>query len=175
MHPPPSDKPLLQLFWLLILAIPISCVAWTVTHEDVFLEPREWCQRMSKTCRSAAARKFFYVFTCEYCFSHWITLLFLILTRFRLLLDDWRGYVLSLFALVWLANLYMSLYGRLRVDIRSERAEADVKETEVEMLETEVEKLKGELNATRQDGADACPTGLVAPADTTATQPPPRA
>ena len=32
-----------QLFWLFVLAIPIASVAWTVTHEEVFREPREWC------------------------------------------------------------------------------------------------------------------------------------
>ena len=28
----------LQLIWLFILAIPIACVAWTVTHEEIFAE-----------------------------------------------------------------------------------------------------------------------------------------
>ena len=163
MIPPSAGQPLLQLFWLFVLAIPISCIAWTVTHEEVFREPREYCHRMSQACRSVAARKFFYLFTCEYCFSHWVTVFFLFLTRFRLLLDDWRGYVISLFAVVWLANIYMSLYGRLRVDIRSERAEADVKETEVEKLETEVEKLKTEVIAAKVNGQTACPTGLTSP------------
>jgi hypothetical protein len=140
MHPPDSSRPGWQLFWLFVLAIPIACVAWTVTHEDVFREPREYCVRMSKTCRRLWQRKFFYVFTCEYCFSHWVTLLFLVLTRFRLLLDDWRGYVLSLFALVWVANFYMGLQARLRVDIRSERAAADVKEAEKVIKQAEKEQ-----------------------------------
>ena len=163
MHPPDSTQPLFQLFWLFILAIPISCVAWTVTHEEVFREPREYCKRMSRECRSASARKFFYLFTCEYCFSHYVTLFFLVVTRFRLLLDDWRGYLLSLFALVWVANMFMSLYGRLRVDIRSERAEADVKEKEQKKIETEVEKLKTEVEIAKVNGPTACPTGLIAP------------
>ena len=50
----------------------------------------------------------FYIFTCEYCFSHYVTILFLLLTNFRLLYDDWRGYVVSGFSLVWVANHYMS-------------------------------------------------------------------
>jgi hypothetical protein len=141
-------------------------VAWTVTHEEVFREPREYCRRMSSDCRSAAARKFFYLFTCEYCFSHYVTLFFLGLTGFQLLLDDWRGYLLSFFALVWVANLYMSLYGRLRVDIRAERAEADVKEKQQTKIETEVEKLKTEVETAKANGAAACPTGLVGPIET---------
>jgi hypothetical protein len=29
-------------------------------------------------------------FTCEYCFSHWVTLALMVMTGHRLLLDDWR-------------------------------------------------------------------------------------
>ena len=140
-----------QLVWLFVLAIPVSCVAWTVTHEEVFREPREYCQRKSQACRSLAARKFFYLFTCEYCFSHWITVLFLVLTGYKLLLPDWRGYVLSLFSIVWVANLYMSAYARLRVDIRSERAEATTKEKQAQKIEKEIEIVKGELENANGD------------------------
>lgn len=77
-----------QVIWLFVLAIPIACVAWTVTHEEIFREPREYCRDCSQSCPQWYRRKFFYVFTCEYCFSHSVTLLLLVLTRFRLLLDD---------------------------------------------------------------------------------------
>src|SRR6478609_7908745 len=40
MNPPDGNHIWAQVAWLLILAIPISCVAWTVTHEEVFREPR---------------------------------------------------------------------------------------------------------------------------------------
>jgi len=140
MHPPTSEHVWQQVVWLFVLAIPVGCLAWTVTHEEVFREPREYCRRCSKSCQNAAARKFFYLFTCEYCFSHYVTALFLVITRFRLLLDDWRGYLLSFFATVFLANIYMSLYSRLRVDIRSERAAADLKETERKERELAVEQ-----------------------------------
>ena len=110
--------PLLQLF---ILAIPIACIAWTVTHEEVFREPREWCQRRSQTCVRLPERKFFYLFTCEYCFSHWVTAFFLMITRYTLLFDGWRGYLIAGFSLVWLANVYMSFFGRLRLQIREDR------------------------------------------------------
>jgi hypothetical protein len=88
--------------------------------------------RKSKDCRRWYQRKFFYLFTCEYCFSHYVTAFFLFVTRYKLLYDDWRGYLLSLFALVWVANQYMSLYNRLRLDIKSERIEAEIKETVAE-------------------------------------------
>jgi hypothetical protein len=118
----------LQIVTLFLLAIPVACVAWTVTHEEVFREPREFCVRRSEACRRWYERKFFYLFTCEYCFSHYVTAVFLFITRYKLLYEDWRGYLLALFALVWVANQYMSLYNRLRLDIKSERIETKIKE-----------------------------------------------
>jgi hypothetical protein len=126
-----------QIFWLLTLAIPIACIARTVVFEEIFKEPREWCQDKSETCRSLLQRKFFYLFTCEYCFSHYIAIFFLFLTRFKLLIDDWRGYVLSLFALVLVANCYLNLYSRLRVDITQAKVETKKMEKEVEDRELE--------------------------------------
>lgn len=119
-----------QVALLFVLALPIACVAWTVTHEEVFREPREYCIRRSKTCRHILQRKFFYLFTCEYCFSHYVTALALFITRYQLVYADWRGYVLAGFALVWIANVYMSLFGRLRLDIREERLEIEMQEYE---------------------------------------------
>jgi hypothetical protein len=119
-----------QVAVLFVLALPIACVAWTVTHEDIFREPREYCIRNSKACKTLFERKFFYLFTCEYCFSHWVTALALFMTRYTLLFSGWRGYVIAEFALVWIANLYMSLFGRLRLDIREERLEIEMQETE---------------------------------------------
>src|SRR6201992_210370 len=107
----------LQIVWLLVLALPIACVAWTVTHEEVFREPREYCVKRSQTCRKLVERKFFYLFTCEYCFSHYITLFFMLLTGYHLLFIDWRGYVIAFFSLVFVANAYLNLYSRLRIDI----------------------------------------------------------
>ena len=119
-----------QIISLFALALPIASIAWTVTHEEVFREAREWCAARSRDCRRLALRKFFYLFTCEFCFSHWVSAFFLVVTRFTLLYTGWRGYLVGEFALVWVANIYMSLFGRLRLDIREERAEVAVKEAE---------------------------------------------
>ena len=132
MHSPDGSQPLLQIWWLLVLAIPIACVTWTVTHEEIFREPREFCAKKSEACRKLLQRKFFYLFTCEYCFSHYVTLIFLFVTRFKLLLDDWRGYLISFFALVFIANVYMNFYSRVRVEIHVAKAEAKVKEQVIE-------------------------------------------
>jgi hypothetical protein len=120
-----------QLVFLVILAIPIASVAWTVTHEEIFREPREWCVARSKSCRRLFSRKLFYLFTCEYCFSHYVTAIFLLVTRYKLLFDDWRGYLIAGFSLVWLANVYMSFFGRLRLEIREERLDIAAAESTV--------------------------------------------
>jgi hypothetical protein len=120
-----------QVVTLFVLAIPIASIAWTVTHEEVFREPREFCAGRSKTCRRWYERKFFYLFTCEYCFSHYVTILFVAITRFELLFAGWRGYLIAVFALVWVANLYMSLFGRLRQDLKEQRVEIAAQEKEL--------------------------------------------
>lgn len=107
-----------QIFWILILGLVAGSISWTVTQEEIFREPRDYCTEKSKTCSNLFQRKFFYVFTCEYCFSHWVTIGLLIFTGFKLLIDDWRGYVLAFFAVAWTANQFMSLYRRLRVEIK---------------------------------------------------------
>ena len=121
-----------QICWLFLLAIPIACIAWTVTHEEIFREPREYCKKCSVEKRSLLKRKFFYVFTCEYCFSHYVTIVFLIITQYHLLLDDWRGYIIAGFSLVWVANIYMSLYNFVRIDIKKENIEVKIVEKKLE-------------------------------------------
>lgn len=111
----------LQLIWLFILAIPIACISWTVTHEEIFREPREWCVKCSQNKRTIMARKFFYLFTCEYCFSHYITIFFVAICNYTLLLPDWRGYLIAGFALVFIANIYISLLALLRQTIKKEK------------------------------------------------------
>ena len=126
-----SEK--LQMLWLFVLAAPIACVAWTVTHEEVFAEPREWFEKKSRATRSLFVRKFFYLFTCEYCFSHYVAAAAVWMTGYRLLVPGWRGALLAWFTLVWVANVYMSLFGRLRLDIKRERVEIKVEEKEAEL------------------------------------------
>ena len=113
------------IFTLIILSIMVASVAWTVTQEEIFAELQDYCRRRCDTERSIAARKFFYLFTCEYCFSHWVTIGVLLITGFRLIFDDWRGLVIAFFVLPWLANQLMSIYRRFRVGIKYESALAE--------------------------------------------------
>jgi hypothetical protein len=117
-----------QILSLFIVAMPISCIAWTVTKEEVFREPREYCTNKCKTSKTILQRKFFYLFTCEYCFSHYVTLFFLVLTDYKLLFTDWRGYLIAGFSLVWIANIYMSLFALIRQEIKKEKTEITVME-----------------------------------------------
>jgi hypothetical protein len=123
------DLPLsTQIVWLFVLAAPVSCVAWTVTHEQIFAEAHEWCVRQSQHCRGLVARKFFYLFTCEYCFSHYVAAAAVALTGFRMLVGGWVGAAIAWLTVVWVANLYLSLYARLRLDIKRERVEINKEE-----------------------------------------------
>jgi hypothetical protein len=112
-----------QVLSLFLLALPIASITWTITHEEVVREFRDVCLGKSTTCRRIYERKFFYLFTCEYCFSHYVTAVFLIITRFKLLYPDWRGYLIAGFALVWVANVYMSLFARVRLEVKRERVQ----------------------------------------------------
>jgi hypothetical protein len=118
-----------QVLYLFILALPIASVAWTIAHEEIVREFHDFCVANSKTCRYIFERKFFYLFTCEYCFSHYVAAFFLIVTRYKLLYADWRGYLIAGFSLVLVANLYMAIFGRLRLDLRKERDEITSQES----------------------------------------------
>ena len=117
-----------QLVWLFVLAGPVACVAWTVTHEEAFSGARRFCLERSRHGRTWLERKFFYLFTCEYCFSHYIALAGVLLVDLRLLVPGWRGTLLAWLAAVWVANIYMSLFARLRLDIKRERVEISQEE-----------------------------------------------
>jgi hypothetical protein len=120
-----------QVALLFILAIPVACISWTVTHEEVFREPREYFVHKSKHGKNIFIRKFFYLFTCEYCFSHWVTLGALFVTNYQLVYDDWRGYPVGGFSLVWIANVYMTLYSRVRIDIKKDKTEIELDEEQL--------------------------------------------
>ena len=124
-------------FWFFILAIVVACVSWTVTKEELFKDSREYCIAKSKSCNAPWKRKFFYVFTCEYCFSHYVTLLLLIITDYKLLYQNWVGYLIAGFTIVWIANVYMSLYNIIRIDLKKGKI---ITEVEAENLKIKKDK-----------------------------------
>ena len=148
-----------QVVYLFILAIPVACAAWTVTHEEVFREPREWCKSKSQTCKPVVQRKFFYLFTCEYCFSHYVTAFFLFITRFQLLYTGWRGYLIAWFALIWIANIYISFFNRLRLDIKHENVEIAVDQIKADQIKAD--QVKTDQVKTDQGKAGQVKAGQV--------------
>ena len=114
-----------QIFWLLVIASAVASISWTITQEEIFREPREFCAERSKAAKSFLVRKLFYIPTCEFCLSFWVGLVMIFITGFRLIFEDWRGYLLSFFVTAWTANQLMSLFRRMRVEIKKENAIAE--------------------------------------------------
>ncbi len=108
----------------IILAAVVACIAWTVTKEEVFREWREICNR-NKICGALLKRKFFYVWTCEYCFSHWVAFATVLATGHRIGYSDWRGFIVAVFFLVAIANVFMTVYQMSRAALRWMKAHAD--------------------------------------------------
>jgi len=121
----------LQIIWLFLLSIPVACITWTITHEEIFKELRDYCINRSKTATSFLQRKIYYLFTCEYCFSHYVTAGFLLFTDYKLLLDSWKGYVIAGFSVVWVANIYMNIFAFIRQDIKKVKTEIETIEQEI--------------------------------------------
>lgn len=129
-----------QFLELFIMAIPVACIAWTVTHEEIFREPREFCVEKSRNSDTIWKRKFFYLFTCEYCFSHYVTAFVILITGYQLLFNDWRGYLISFFATVFVANIYMTLFGLLRQNLKAEKIEAKLKDNKWHEVKEQIDK-----------------------------------
>jgi len=136
------------IFALGVLSVVVASIAWTVTQEEIFAELREICGRRCKSARTVIERKFFYVFTCEYCFSHWVSLVVIIVSGFRLLYDDWRGFLAAFFVMPWLANQWMSIYRRIRVEIKYENALATIADDD--KISTEIKNTKAGADRVRK-------------------------
>jgi hypothetical protein len=126
-----------QVIEMLLIAIPIASISWTITHEEVFREPREYCVRCSREASQLLVRKFFYLFTCEYCFSHYVTAIFLVITHYKLLFDDWRGYLIAFFSLPFVSNVYIGLYAQTKLEAKKDRMESRILEAEATMKKIE--------------------------------------
>jgi hypothetical protein len=102
---------------IFIIAAAVACASWTVANEEVFREVREVCKTQANTHPKWYCRKFFYLFTCQYCFSHYVTAFMLFVTGYRFV-GGFGGLVITFFATIALANVYMTLYGILRQAFR---------------------------------------------------------
>jgi hypothetical protein len=122
----------MQMIFALLLAIPVASIVWTFTQEEVFKEVRDSLKAYQKRHADSFWRqKLAYLPTCPYCLSHYVAAVFIAVFNFHMLADDWRGYVVSLFTLVLVTNLYVSLYNLVRVALRRQKALADKAEAEL--------------------------------------------
>ena len=109
-----------QFIYLFIMALPIQTAFRGPLHVRKCSVNQEIIVRKNQNNANLFLRNFFIYLLAKYCFSHYIALLFLIITRYHLLYNNWRGYIVSFFALVWIANIYMSLFGLVRVGMKKE-------------------------------------------------------
>ena len=54
--------------------------------------------------------------------------------------DDWTGYIIAFFALVWTANFYMTVFGILRQMLKVEKLEGNLKDNEWHEVKEEIKK-----------------------------------
>jgi hypothetical protein len=85
-----------QVVWLFVLSIPIACIAWTVTQEEMFRELRDFCRKRCENEPRLVAPQILLSVHLRVLLQPLSALFFLLMTRYRLLLDDRRGTVFSI-------------------------------------------------------------------------------
>lgn len=126
-----------MLFWF--LAVPVAIIVRAFTTEEIFRQAREFCAnrnvhyceligrnpcRSSERIRYLVLSKLCYMPTCDFCLSFWISLLVVWIADYFLYFSDWRGIALATFVVMGVANVYLSAFSHIRVDLRKERAVA---------------------------------------------------
>ena len=140
-------QPLEDLIKVILHALPVACVAWTLTHEEIFRDLWESCGEFAKEHKEKLdylrrnrktavysrrkalkhwlGHKVCFLFTCEFCVSVWVTILLLLVSDFRVQYNGLLGFLVTGFGVVMAANLMMTRYQLWRVEIRKDRAVAD--------------------------------------------------
>ena len=73
-----------QIVFALILGIPVACITWTVTQEEVFQDMRRYLARYRDRHEGSWwRRKLAYLPTCPYCLSHYVSGLLIALLHFK--------------------------------------------------------------------------------------------
>ena len=107
---------------LLCLSIAVAVAARTVTKEEVFVEFRNWCHSRCKDNKlSLPMRKICYLFTCQYCFSHWVAGLLVLTTGWTCFLPKPFGWVIGWLSLVGIANIYLVGYEAATLGVKALR------------------------------------------------------
>lgn len=117
-----------QVIWLVLLGMPVACVSWTWTHEAINQELRDFLVKKSERSHALLTRKMCYALTCDYCFSHYVTILVLLLTGFKMLSESFTGYIVAWLSIVWVANLYLTMMAILRTRLKFLRQACEARE-----------------------------------------------
>ena len=126
------------------LALSIGVISWIIAKEEIFRPIRDPCKKFTEgeyfflkkihspwyyyvpftplIIAEAICRKLAYIPTCEFCTSVWVTAFFLWkVTSLRIGEGYYPALLVTEFALVGLANLFMNLYSRIRVEITKDK------------------------------------------------------
>ncbi|HWR53167.1 MAG TPA: hypothetical protein VN428_18815, partial [Bryobacteraceae bacterium] len=77
------------------------------------------------------------------------TIFFLFITHYKLLYDDWRGYLIAFFSLPYVANIYMGLFAQTKLEATKDRFGAKVIQHEAEIKK--LEKMEKQEQVNRQE------------------------
>lgn len=145
----------MEFVTLLVLALPVACVAWTITQTEIFRFPREAVKAWAKRKPESKARHLVsYLPTCYYCTSHYVAEFFLILSYVGGVKKlDWSngwssavvGFVLATFTLIMVANVYLTGFNIYRVVLRYAQALADYQEALKDRAKAQADLAEQEL------------------------------
>jgi hypothetical protein len=140
----------MELVTICLVAIPVACASWTIAKEELFREFREWCKANGVACEKIKNRiirflmvKLNYLPRCYYCTSFYVCEFFILLTGVKFVAAGWQGAMCAWFAIVFIAQLYLTVFNLLRVALRHYQAIADLAEHKAaQTVVKEVEVLK---------------------------------
>lgn len=108
---------------ILVLGLIVSSISWNVTQEELFKDFRDWICAWSKN-KSLAHKKCAYLFTCYYCFAHYVALgVYLMFNE-----PVYDSHIIGYFCLLVCAHVELTLFNLLRVVLRWIRAKANTQE-----------------------------------------------
>lgn len=121
------------LLLLLLLSIAVATTTWTITNEDIFKTFRRNCAHLAdRPDLPIVWRKLCYIFTCGYCLSHWMTVVWFLVFMESWRLIDWPSRLVYAFVVIAVANVWMTGYALLRTKLKRERTEAEMSQRSLE-------------------------------------------
>lgn len=121
-----------NLYALLLYALVVAVISRTVTQEEIFREVKEYAKDIATDpARGWWKRKLFYPLTCQYCFSHWVAAVLVLVSGYDVTLAESMtlfSFVFSVLVLVGVANLMLVLYELITLKIQHQRRDTVLSE-----------------------------------------------